>query len=165
MKKALIAILTVLFLFNCTGAGLIWLSRINSHRAIVKTKKHHGPRVTIRFASSSENSARYFPGKEFETGGKRYDVISVKKEGAELVLTCFDDTKEKKMLNELAKNTDSQNSDKQKNNSQKKAGQDYLVSVFNPFRFPFHFSEYPAQPVNFASSVPRTIPAPPPWFV
>ena len=165
MKKVLIAFLTVLFLFNCTGAGLLWLSQIHSHRVSVSTKKKHGPLVTVRYSATAENTDKYKSGKEFESDGKRYDVISVTKEGNELVLLCYDDTAEKHMLNELGKTTDSQQNSKEKNYSAKKAGLDYLMTDIQSLIPVFVSSELNLQPEQLTSSAPRTVPAPPPWIV
>lgn len=165
MKKALIAILTALFLFNCTGAGLIWLCQIESHRSAVFSNKKHGELVSLHYSSSKENNEKYVAGKEFESNGKRYDIVSVTKSGDELILLCYDDTTEKEMLNELGKTTDSQQNSKEKNSAQKKSAVDYLLSDFQSFAVAFSSSEFISEPEHFTSSAPRSIPAPPPWFV
>lgn len=164
MKKSLILFLSLLFLFNCTGMGLIWLSRIQDHREAVHSGKKHGPRVTLQLDDNSENRNRFVSGKEFESDEKRYDIISVSRSNGKLILVCYDDTKESRMFTELEKQNDSQQSEKQKNHS-KKSGTDYFCSVVPSLVFIFTSTENITGPAEISSSVPRSVPAPPPWFV
>lgn len=165
MKKILIVFLTALFLFNCTGAGLIWISRIESHRAEIRSEINQFPHITLRF-DAHDNAGFFRAGNEFESGGKRYDIVAVNQQGNDLFVYCFEDSSEKRLLSEMENNSDEEtNKDKPKKNSQKKSGPDYLTTQIAPLHFTVIILDSLTAPLAFSSSAPRNIPAPPPWFV
>jgi hypothetical protein len=166
LKKLITGVLLILFLFNCTVSGLIWLSKIESHRASVFLQSKGDFLTTIYLTEQAWASVNKEEAREFELEGKRYDLISVTATNGFVSVRCYDDTAEKEMWNELSFGIQGD----QSTNSSKKLD---LKKSFEQFseeipEFTFCFSSHST--ILFSHSIPDyavslSIPSPPPWLV
>lgn len=159
LRKALPFFFFLLFLFNCTGAGLLSLFLINEHRGhLHETEKTHRA-ITISI------SPNLLHGKEFVLNGKRYDVLRVSSANGQLLITCIPDTEEDELLAGLDENTGGSSlPSKQKNNAPKKFTPEYLPAAMIRFSLLSH-SAFPSEtPVAGLQRTYHTPLVPPPWI-
>lgn len=160
LRKALPFFFFLLFLFNCTGTGFLYLFLINEHRASFHPAEKAQHAVTISIAPDA------LPGKEFVLNGKRYDVLRVAAVNGQLLITCVPDTEEDELLAGLDENTEGASlPSKQKNSAQKKFAPEYLPAAMIRFSL-LSRSVFPSEaPV---AALQRTYPTPlvpPPWMI
>jgi hypothetical protein len=112
LRKYLSVIVLMFFIFNIVGYYL-WFSYVkNNIQKEVRQEIRRGlaekDLTLITVPIGDESGIRWIkPGKEFTFRGEMYDVVKIKILKDKKIYSCINDTKEKKLIADFAKNNES----------------------------------------------------------
>ena len=104
VKKVFSTLLIIIFLYNVLGYFFVFAFKQSANKKFVKNelnKEKTNHLIVIKLSITDKKTFNWESDDEIRINNKLYDVISKKQNGNELILYCYNDTKEESLFASL----------------------------------------------------------------